>query len=229
MVTIEDNVFRVVGILDDRSTSIYMPISMAYQVITDKENGVYDTIIIKVTDEDRIDEIINKTQKKLINIRHVTGKTKDFSISSNAQMQATRSAMMSSMNNFLIAIAAVSLIVGAVGIANTMFTSVLEKTKEIGIMKAIGAKNSDVIKIFLIESSVLGLVGGVVGIILGIVMAKAVESAATTTIMIPLKAYIGLDLIVGAILLSLVIGTLSGVLPARRAAQLEPVDALRYE
>ncbi|MFH1510750.1 MAG: ABC transporter permease, partial [Candidatus Woesearchaeota archaeon] len=170
MITIEENVFRVVGILDDSSNSIYMPIQMAYQVLDDKTNGVYDSIVIKVKNEEQLDDTIAKIEQRLMMVRHVTAKTKDFSISSNKQMQESRAQMMSSINSFLIAIAAVSLIVGAVGVANTMFTSVLEKTKEIGIMKAIGARNKDIMTIFLLNAALIGLVGGVLGIIFGIIL-----------------------------------------------------------
>jgi putative ABC transport system permease protein len=230
MITIEGNVFRVVGILDDQSTSIYMPINMGYQVLTDKDFGVYDSIIIKVTDETRLDEIINKTEKKLINVRHVTAKTQDFSISSSAQMAATRSSMMTSMNNFLIAIAAVSLIVGAVGIANTMFTSVLEKTKEIGIMKAIGAKNRDIMTIFLMNAALIGLVGGFLGVIFGTILSAALPALMGETSMLTRGGtLVSVNSIIISMSVSVVIGILAGIVPAYQGSKLKPVDALRYE
>ncbi|NTV23660.1 MAG: ABC transporter permease [Nanoarchaeota archaeon] len=229
MLTIEENVFRVVGILDDQSNSIYMPISMAYQVIDDKENGVYDRIVIKIKDEDKLDEVINKTEKKLMMVRHVTTKTKDFSITSSKQMQATRSEMMSSMNNFLLAIAAVSLIVGAVGIANTMFTSVLEKTKEIGIMKAIGAKNRDIMLIFILNAALIGLVGGFLGAVFGTLLSSALPALMGETSMIRGGTFVSLNSIVISLSVSVVIGILAGLIPAYQGSKLKPVDALRYE
>ena len=149
MTTINGSAFRVVGILDDQSNSIYMPIQMAYQVIPEKTTDIYDTLVVKIKDENQLDEVIAKIQNKLMTARHVTQKNMDFSISSRKEMQQARADTMNSMNTFLLAIAAVSLIVGSIGIANTMFTSVLEKTKEIGIMKAIGARNQDILLIFL--------------------------------------------------------------------------------
>ncbi|MCZ7405679.1 MAG: ABC transporter permease, partial [Candidatus Methanoperedens sp.] len=134
MVTINGNAFRVVGILSDQSTSVYMPIQMAYQVMPDKTNGIYDTFVVKIRDQNQLDFVISEIQNKLMIARHVTQTTMDFSVTSRKEMQQARAATMSSMSNFLLAIAAVSLIVGSIGIANTMFTSVLEKTKEIGIM-----------------------------------------------------------------------------------------------
>jgi len=140
---------------------------MAYQVIPEKTTDVYDTLVVKIKDENQLDEVITKIQNKLMTARHVTQKNMDFSISSRKEMQQARADTMNSMNTFLLAIAAVSLIVGSIGIANTMFTSVLEKTKEIGIMKAIGARNQDILLIFLFNAAFIGLVGGIIGIILG--------------------------------------------------------------
>ena len=229
MITIEENVFRVVGILDDSSTGIYMPIQMAYQVLDDKENGVYDSIVIKIKDENQLDEVIAKIENKLMIMRHVTEKTKDFSISSSKQMQETRSEMMSSMNAFLVAIAAVSLIVGAVGIANTMFTSVLEKTKEIGIMKAIGARNKDIMTIFLLNAGLIGLVGGFLGIIFGTILSGVLPALMGETGMLRGGTFVAINSIIIALSVSIIIGILAGFVPAYKASKLKPVDALRYE
>ncbi len=229
MFTIEDNVFRVVGVLDDSSNSIYMPISMAYQVLEDKTTDEYDTIIIKVKDEDLLDETINKTEKRLMLSRHVTTKTKDFSITSSKKMQETRSQMMSSMSNFLVAIAAVSLIVGAVGIANTMFTSVLEKTKEIGIMKAIGARNKDIMTLFLSNAALIGLVGGLIGVIFGIILSALLPLLMGETGMLRSGTFVSINSIIISLSVSVFIGILAGVIPAYQASKLKPVDALRYE
>ena len=112
---------------------------------------------------------------------------------------------------------------------NTMYTAVLERTREIGVMKAIGAKNSDVMLIFLIESGMLGLVGGLIGILIGIGISKTVEIIASKFIGGLLKAYFPWYLIAGALIFSFLIGTISGVMPAMQASKMKPVDALRYE
>jgi putative ABC transport system permease protein len=229
MVTIESNVFRVVGILDDDSTSICVPIQMAYQVLDDKENGVYDSIVIKIKDEEQLDEVIEKIEAKLMLIRHVTEKTKDFSVTSSKKMQETRSEMMSSMSAFLVAIAAVSLIVGAVGIANTMFTSVLEKTKEIGIMKAIGARNKDIMYIFLLNAALIGLVGGILGIVFGTILSGLLPALMGEIGMLRGGTFVAVNSIIIALSVSVVIGVASGIIPAYQASKLKPVDALRYE
>ena len=111
-----------------------------------------------------------------------------------------------------------------------MYTSVLERTKEIGIMKAIGATNKDILSIFLIESGLLGIIGGTIGILIGIGIGKLVETIASQTLGTDLlKAYFPWYLIIGALVFSFIVGTISGTLPAIKASKLKPVDALKYE
>lgn len=229
MLTVENTAFRVVGILDEQSTSIYMPISMAYQVLDDKTTDVYDSIVLKVKDEEFLDETIEIIEKKLMMVRHVTERDKDFSISSSKQMQETRQEMMNSMQVFLTAIAAVSLLVGAVGIANTMFTSVLEKTKQIGIMKAIGARNRDIMLIFLMNAGLIGLVGGILGVLFGIMLSGVLPSLLGGTPMIRGGSTVTFSIVFVALGVSLLVGMVAGAIPAYKASKLKPVDALRYE
>jgi len=130
----------------------------------------------------------------------------------------------------LVGIAAISLIVGGIGVANTMYTSVLERTKEIGTMKAVGAKNSDIMFLFLIESGLLGLIGGVIGVLIGLGLSKIAEYFATVQLGTNLlQASASTNLIIGALIFSFLIGAISGVFPAMQASKLKPVDALRYE
>jgi len=233
MISIEGGSFRVVGILDDQSTSIYMPIQMAYQVLDDKETDIYDSIIVKIKDEDEVDYVTEKVGQKLMMTRHVTENDRDFTISSSKQMDEMRSEMVSSLTMFLTAIAAVALLVGAVGIANTMFTSVLEKTKEIGIMKALGARNKDILAIFLLNAFLIGLIGGVIGVILGYLISGIIPALMGGGGITSRVASAGSLVTIESVLLSLSvavgIGTLSGAIPAYQASKLKPVDALRYE
>jgi len=229
MVMIEGSAFRVVGILDDQSTNIYMPIQMAYQVIDGKTNDIYDSLVVKIKNEDQLDAAIVKIENKLMVARHVTQKNQDFSISSRKEMQQTRADTMNSMNTFLLAIAAVSLIVGSVGIANTMFTSVLEKTKEIGIMKAIGARNNDILLIFLFNAAFIGLVGGVIGIMLGMILSGFLPSLVGNLPLMRGTTIVSLNSIIMALSVSVIVGILAGIIPAYQASKLKPVDALRYE
>lgn len=233
LITINERQFRIVGILDDETTSVYMPISSAYDVIDDKTRDVYDSVIIKVKDENNLDQAIANIENKLKIKRHVlTGKT-DFSISSNKERQETRAEAMSSMTTFLTAIAAVALIVGAVGVANTMFTSVLEKTKEIGIMKAIGARNSDILWIFLIHAALIGLIGGILGIMIGYLLSGFLPvltgGTASPLSRLASGSAISMRSVILAISISTIIGIIAGTIPAYQASKLKPVDALRYE
>jgi putative ABC transport system permease protein len=123
----------------------------------------------------------------------------------------------------------VSLVVGFVGIANTMFTSVLEKTKEIGTMKAIGAKNKDIMMIFLFNSALVGFVGGVLGIILSLVLTSMLPSLGISMVRSSMGMPVAPDLMLLGISIAVVIGVLSGVIPAYNASKMKPVDALRYE
>jgi putative ABC transport system permease protein len=229
VLTIEGKSFRIVGILDDDSRSVYMPLQAAYQVLDDKEADVYDSITIKIRDESQLNETMAKIEKKLMIKRHVSEKTKDFSLTSSKLMAATREAMMSTMNTFLLAIAAVSLIVGAVGVANTMFTSVLEKTRDIGIMKAIGARNSDILLIFLFNAALIGLAGGLLGIVLGSILSGLLPTLFGSTMMLRGGTLVSLNSVLLAIAVSVGVGVIAGVIPAYQASKLKPVDALRYE
>jgi len=125
-------------------------------------------------------------------------------------------------------IAALSLLIGGIGIANTMYTSVLERTREIGIMKAVGARNQDVLAIFLIESALLGLVGGIIGAAIGLGLAFGVAGLASSALGgIDFKITFSVPLLLAAITFSLLIGVLSGIVPAIQASRLNPVEALR--
>ncbi len=234
LVTIEDKLFRIIGILDDSSTSIYMPINTAYEILEDKEKGVYDSIVIQIKDEDQLDLAMENIENKLLISRHVTADKKDFTIKSNAQSNEARAEMMRSMTIFLTAIAAVALLVGAVGIANTMFTSVLEKTKEIGIMKAIGARNNDIMIIFLLNAALIGLIGGLLGVVFGYLLSGTLpvlmgEAGGIMSRMSSAGGIISLNSVFLGLGVSVFIGIASGVIPAYQASKLKPVDALRYE
>ncbi|MCC7574063.1 ABC transporter permease [Candidatus Woesearchaeota archaeon] len=130
----------------------------------------------------------------------------------------------------IIGIASISLFVGGVGIMNTMYTAVLERTKEIGIMKAIGARNSDIQNMFLIESGLLGLVGGLIGVLFGFGISKLIEFIAADALGTDLlKPLFPVWLIVGSLFFAFVLGSVSGWFPAKQAAKMNPVDALSTE
>jgi putative ABC transport system permease protein len=236
IINVNGKAVRVVGILSEEGEggdrSIYMPIDGAVNLIDDAQKGVYDSITVKAKSEDQVDNLTEDIVDKLMISRHIVNDDdRDFSVTAFKSMAESVTEMTSSMTLFLGAIAAVSLLVGAVGIANTMFTSVLEKTKEIGTMKAIGAKNRDILMIFLFNSAMVGLVGGILGDILG-------ACVSTLFPMLGLQMmrgggssdfYFAPDLMAFGLILAVLIGVISGVVPAYRASKLKPVDALRYE
>ena len=237
IITIEGVSFKIAGILNESGgmmgggsdSGIIMPIEAARAVLDDVGTSEFDSIIVKVDDENAVAGTMSAIDARLMLTRHVTNKTKDYSVTSSVAMQETISSTLESVTLFLGAIAAVSLLVGAVGIANTMFTTVLERTKQIGIMKAIGAKNRDIMMIFMMNSALVGLVGGIIGLVIG--------SVASLFVAIPMMGARGMgagnvvtpQLLIFTLSIAVGIGIVAGLVPAYRASKLRPVDALRYE
>tara|TARA_Y100000310_G_scaffold343613_1_gene452106 strand:- start:3333 stop:4544 length:1212 start_codon:yes stop_codon:yes gene_type:complete len=153
----------------------------------------------------------------------------DFFVQTFEQAIETFTSVILIMNAVLVLIALISIIIAGVNIMNTMYTSILERTREIGIMKSIGAKNKTIQRIFMIESGILGLIGGILGVIFGFIIAKLGEFTAESYGLSFLKPVFSPWLILGCLLFALLIGIGSGFLPSLRASKLNPVEALRYE
>jgi len=232
-VEINGESYKVSGILksignpsDD--SNVYFPIEELRKLIN-VSNRV-DQIVIQVSQGENVTDVAKRTEERLRKFRGQTEKTQDFVISTPEDLLASFQIILQIITAFLAGIAAISLLVGAIGIANTMYTSVIERTKEIGVMKAIGAKNSDITWIFLIESGLLGFIGGVVGVLLGYLMSKTVEFIAVNQLNTNLLAASSpWWLIVGCLLFGFLVGAVSGTLPAIQASKTNVVDALRYE
>jgi len=157
------------------------------------------------------------------------GDTPPFTVFTREQVSDMVSSIMLMLQLLIFSVAFIAVLVGAIGITNTMYTSVRDRTKEIGVMKAVGAKNSDITKVFLIESGIIGLIGGMGGVVLGIGLAKLVELYLRINPIVPLEVIISPLLVLLVLAFSFLIGCVSGFFPARRAAKLSPVDALRYD
>ncbi|MBS3093572.1 ABC transporter permease [Candidatus Pacearchaeota archaeon] len=232
-ITVEDVDFKVIGIrgkignpFDDNAISIPKETLKEILNIEDEESQ----IIVKTEKGFDPETVAKDIERRLRASRNEKEDQETFDVTTSEQLLETFQNIFMVVQGVLVGIAAISLLVGGIGIMNTMYTSVLERTKEIGTMKAIGAKNSHILTLFLIESGLLGLMGGIIGVILGISLAKAAEYVAGIYIGSPLlHASLNPLIIIGALAFSFIIGTLSGVLPAMQAARLRPADALRYE
>ena len=187
-----------------------------------------DLLAVQIEDGASIQQVEETLQKVLRKERNVEKGKEDFSIQTPAQIIETVNNIVGVVQSVLVGIALISLLVGGIGIMNTMYTAVLERTKEIGIMKAIGAQNKDIMLLFLIESGLLGLFGGLIGLGLGIFLSKGVEFVAAHALGPNLlAASISWQLAAGALLFSCTVGIVSGLLPSRQASALAPVEALR--
>lgn len=220
--------FRVVGVLEqigsrqDDST-IFVP-SDVYEEITGKKLE-YMMIVAKVKAGVDLEGAAERIKRKLKRERG----TEDFSVLTTKQLMERISVILSIVSLVLVSIAAISLVVGGVGVMNTMYMSVMERVREIGVMKAVGATPRQILAIFLMESALLGMFGGIFGVIMGALAAKGIEAVALSAGLTMFRAYLGIDLLAGAVLFAALVGMVSGALPARYAASLNPVDALRYE
>lgn len=225
--------FKVVGVLQKSGDpgidgGILMAEEDLRQLVGNKEG--FNGVMVKTrAGADPLD-VAEGIARMLRRDRGLKEGKEDFEIQTPEQILERFGTVLTIVQVVLVGIAAISLLVGGIGIMNTMYTSVVERTREIGIMKAVGARNGDILTVFLVESGLLGLSGGVIGVLIGIGLSKAVEYAAQqafgTTL---IQAQVSWWLVIGALLFSFVIGTASGVFPARRAAALTPVEALRYE
>ncbi|MFH1915829.1 MAG: ABC transporter permease [Nanoarchaeota archaeon] len=187
----------------------------------------YDVIAARVKDGEVPKAVKVDVEKVLRKERNVKLGEEDFSVQTAESALQNLNDVLFAVQLFISIIAAVSLVVGGIGIMNTMFTAVLERTQEIGIMKAIGARNSNIFILFAIESGLIGLVGGILGILIGSAMAYGLSFGASSWLNQDITASISPALILIALGFSFFLGTLAGIIPAFRAAHLHPVDALR--
>jgi len=244
IITIGGHSFRVVGILQSGGSSfggggesvIYIPKDNARQVTdTSLASNQYSSVSAQIIQSADVQTVVNQLTKNLMLIRHVTNSTQDFTVTSSLSMQQSISSITSTLTYFLGGISGISLLVGGIGIANTMFMSVIERTRQIGVLKSLGATSSEVMKLFLTESALLGLIGGIIGVIVGIALSELISLLGVGMGFFAARGGGGLQTVVSpeVVLLvigfSLFIGAISGLMPARRAASLQPVEALRYE
>ncbi len=233
---IEGQPFRVIGVLTPRGGGAFgsednivvIPFSTAQSRLIRRSGDRVDFILVQAQNADLVDQASDEISQ-VLRARHRTDLgADDFQIFSQQDFVATAQSITSVLTIFLGGIAAISLLVGGIGIMNIMLVSVTERTREIGLRKAIGARKRDILIQFLTESSLLSMFGGILGIGLGWTIAFIVGliAAANNTELIPV---VGLDAILLATIFSTAVGLFFGIYPANRAANLQPVEALRHE
>lgn len=230
-IMIEGKSFRVIGITKKTSTSfgggpntnniVFINEKTFKQISNDAKPSF---LLVKTYKKDDLEKTQNKIEKIL---EKTFGKDqKDYIAMTSEQVIERISQIIGLIQIFLVGIASISLLVGGIGIMNTMIMSVMERTAEIGVMKAIGATNNTILGIFLLEAGFIGIIGGIIGIILGYLFAFAVAAIASEAFF-AMKITIDPILIIGALLFAMLVGMASGTYPAIRAAKLDPVEALR--
>lgn len=235
-VRIEGQPFRVIGILQSRGGGAFgsednvalIPMSTARARIIRRAGERVDVIFVQAASAESVPQATEEIAQ-ILRTRHRTEVgADDFTVLSQQDFLQVAASITGVFTTFLGGIAAISLLVGGIGIMNIMLVSVAERTREIGLRKALGARRKDILVQFLTESSLLSLIGGLVGIVLGWLIATAVGqfAAASGT---PFNPSISLNAVLLATLFSAAVGLFFGIYPANRAASLEPVEALRYE
>lgn len=219
--------FKVIGIFESfgnpqDDNSIALPIEPLREILNQPDRA--DVIIAQAKPGSDLEELQKKVERTLERKRDDT----NFQVLTASNIAEQINQILGVIQIVLLSIAGISLVVGGIGIMNSMYTSVLERTRDIGIMKAIGAKNSDILKLFLIESGLVGLLGGFLGIVLGSAIAliadKLIENAGYV-----LSIRLDPITLISGLIFAFIIGMISGALPAIQASRLKPVDALRYE
>ena len=235
-IRIEGQPFRVIGILESKGGGsfgsqdnvIMVPFTTAQSRLLSRTNNRVDVIYISAASAETVSQASEEVAQ-ILRSRHRTAVgADDFTIFSQQDFVSTARMITGVFTTFLGGVAAISLLVGGIGIMNIMLVSVTERTREIGLRKALGARKKDILLQFLTESSLLSLFGGIIGILLGWLISFAIGriAAANNT---PITPAIGLNVILLATVFSTAVGLFFGIYPANRAANLQPVEALRYE
>jgi putative ABC transport system permease protein len=237
-VRINGQTFRVIGVMEAKGgtgfmnvdTQLYVPITTAMSRLSRggqfRGGSTVSVINIKITDTSVQDSVVQEIGDVLRERHHVQFQD-DFSIQSQQDLLNTANQVTGILTLFLGGIAGISLIVGGIGIMNIMLVSVTERTREIGIRKAVGARKRDILAQFLTEATFLSLFGGLIGILLGAIVARfisGIQMGGTT-----FNTVVDIDSVLLAVLFSAGVGLFFGIYPANRAASLHPIDALRYE
>jgi putative ABC transport system permease protein len=231
--------YKVIGVLTSKGGTgfmnqddqVFIPLSTAQTRLVGgsrfRGSSVINQINVKAASVDAVDQVINNVTLTMRERHGTIQGADDFTVTSQEATLDTATQVTDTLTIFLGGIAGISLMVGGIGIMNIMLTTVTERTHEIGLRKAIGARRRDILLQFLVESMVLSLIGGLIGAVFGWGIAQMMgQIQISGTIITPV---VGLDSVLLATLFSMAVGLFFGIYPATRAARLQPVEALRYE
>ncbi len=230
-IRINNQPYKVIGLLESKGQSsvgqdqddvIYIPLTTAQERML----GItyVQSINVQVSSQEKMEQVQAEIENLLRSRHHiVAGKDDDFHVRNLTSLMETVNQSTSMLTLLLGAIAGISLIVGGIGIMNIMMVSVTERTREIGIRKALGATFMNIMTQFLIESMVIGIIGGIIGIVFGCAASKVIAQLGDFTTVITIAP------IIVSFIFSVGIGLFFGIYPARKAAKLDPIEALRYE
>jgi len=222
--------FRVVGIMNASSGTIFDTGSLVFMPVSDFRNiygsqrapGQLDVVVVKLEPDADPAFVGSEIERTLRNHRKEKEGEETFRVNTPESIGESVSSITDMLNLFLGGIAGISLVVGGIGIANTMFMSVVERTREIGILKALGAPNNAIMELFLIESGLIGVGGGIIGILIGYVLSFIM-------VFLGVPSAVTIELVLFALFFSFAVGAISGFFPARQAAGLQPVEAMGFE
>ncbi len=221
--------YRVVGVLDSGmggmggGGSIMVPLEDAEDLAGDSiADGEISSISVKVAEGYNVSAVEDKIEWALMKSRRVTEDDRDFSIMSSQAMEESITEMLGTLTLFLGVVSGVSLLVGGIGISNTMFMSVLERTREIGVLKSLGATSGQIQGLFLMEAAMIGIAGGVLGLALGWALIQLVAVFGYPGVISPFMTAF-------AVIFSAGVGIVAGTYPAKEAAKVPAMVALRYE